>query len=97
MDDLLCSRFRSYLSCLGDSRSGQVLSYLRVLDARAYAAETLRAAATAVKVFVAGLPEDRRESVAGDLSLAESRDIDSFIEAERARGLSPLTINGRVS
>lgn len=97
MDDLLRSRFRTYLSCLGEDSFEQIFSYLRVLDARAYAPDSLRAAATAVKLFVSRLPDDRQALLAGDLTLAESRDIDSLIEAERARGLSPLTINGRVS
>lgn len=68
-----------------------------MIEARAYAPDTLRCAATALKLFVSRLPEERRALIAEDLSLTEPRDIDSFIEAERERGLSPSTINGRVS
>lgn len=97
MDDLLRTRFRRYLVCLTDNGFEQILSYLRVLDARAYAPDTLRAAATAVKLFITQLPEPRRAVVADDVSLTEWRDIDTFIEAGRGRCLSPLTINGRIS
>jgi site-specific recombinase XerD len=97
MDESVRSRFLAYLECLDSGGREQVIGYLRVIEARSYAPDTLRCAATALKLFVSSLPEERRALLSRDLSLSEPRDIDSFIEAERARGLSPSTINGRVS
>lgn len=97
MDESVRSRFLAYLGCLAPAGREQVLSYLRMIEARSYAPDTLRYAAAALKLFVSELPEVRRALVADDLSLAEPRDIDSFIEAERARAIAPSTINGRVS
>jgi integrase/recombinase XerC len=97
MDEQLRSRFVSYLSCLEPGGCAQAVAYLCMIEARAYTPDTLRAFATTLKFFVSGLPDGRRALLAGDLTLAAPRDIDSFIEAERARGLSPVTINLRVS
>jgi integrase/recombinase XerC len=97
MDEQLRSRFLSYLECLEPGGREQVIAYLRMIEARAYVPDTLRAAATTLKFFVTQLPSERRALLAGDLALAEPRDIDSFIEAEQARGLAPITINVRVS
>jgi integrase/recombinase XerC len=97
MDEQLRSRFLSYLECFEPGGREQVIAYLRMIEARAYVLDTLRAAATTLKFFVTQLPSERRVLLAGDLSLAEPRDIDSFIESERARGIAPITINVRVS
>lgn len=97
MGEPVSSRFIPYLECLAPGGREQVLSYLRMIKARAYTPDTLRHAATALKLFVSRLPDGRRVVVAGDLALAEPRDIDSSVEAEQSRGLSPVTINGRLS
>ena len=97
MDESVRSCFLAYLECLEPAGREQALSYLRMIEARSYAPDTLRYAAAALKLFVSELPAGRRALVAGDLTLAEPRDLDSFIEAERARGIAPSTVNGRVS
>lgn len=97
MDESVRSRFIAYLSCLKPSGQEQVISYLRMIEARSYTPDTLRYAAAALKLFVSVLPGERRALLAGDLALSEPRDLDSSIEVERARGIAPLTINGRVS
>lgn len=97
MDAPLRSCFLSYLECLEPGGREQIIAYLRMIEARAYVLDTLRAAATTLKFFVSQLPSERRVLLAGDLSQAEPRDIDSFIESERARGIAPVTINVRVS
>lgn len=97
MDQTLRPCFLPYLQSLEPSGREQVITYLRALEARAYSPDTLRAYAATLKIFVSKLPDERRALLSRDLALAEPRDIDSFIEAERVRGLSPSTVNGRVS
>jgi len=97
MDEPVRSRFLPYLSCFEPGGREQVIAYLRMIEARAYVPDTLRAAATTLKLFVSQLPSERRALLADDLALAAPRDIDSFIEAERSRGIAPVTINVRVS
>jgi site-specific recombinase XerD len=97
MDDPFRTRFLAQLESLGPAARAQATSYLRMIEARSYAPDTLRAVASTLKLLVRSLPAERRATVAGDLSLAEPRDLDSFIEAEQSRGLSPVTINGRLS
>ncbi len=97
MDALLRARLARQLSGLAQRGSDQVFAYLSALDARAYAPDTLYCYAVTVKQFISCLPESRRAVLTGDLSRAETRDLDSFVSTSRERGLAPSTINVRVS
>ena len=97
MDQLRSARFLSHLSCLEQTSRQQVISYLQMLYARAYAPDTLYAVAVAVKKFVLLLPSARGALLSADLARTEPHDLDSFITAARAAGLGPSTINNKLS
>lgn len=97
MDELLRTRFRSYLSCLEPAGYAQVSAYLQTLHARNYAPTTLYAVAGAVKKFVLLMPAARRGIISNDLTQTQPRDLDLFITAARAAGLAPSTINNKLS
>ena len=68
MDEPLRSRFLSYLECLESGGREQVVSYLRMIEARAYVLDTLRAMAVTLKFFVSQLPSERRMLLAAPLA-----------------------------
>lgn len=97
MNQLCSARFLSHISCLEQTSREQVITYLQLLHARAYAPDTLYAVTCAVKKFVLLLPSARGALLSVALARTEPHDLDSFITAARAAGLAPSTINNKLS
>ena len=93
----LSPRHLQKLSLLSHSSFNQVSLYLQLLEARHYAHGTLLLVVAAIRRLVLHLPEPSRTTVATDLTTSTPRDIDAFVAAARARGLSPATVNNTLS
>lgn len=93
MDSLRSSRLLQRLSSLGSASKDQLTSYLTLLEARNYAQGTLDAVVTVIKRFLLHLPESRLPAISDDLTQTTASDMDSFVSAASAKGLSPSTIN----